>query len=127
MFTLAFARLNFYTDCLPMLLTTGFSFLGMGTLAGHYCNEHNCENLDELNKLMDKMTSKLTSNPGSHKEESTVIAMLKGLANIHHLSDSILDKLASMATDKKAPSRLRAAVFETFLADPCKAKVSLMK
>lgn len=53
-----------------------------------------------------------------------MIAMLKGLANIHHLSDKILDKLVSVASDKKAPTRLRVAALETFLTDACKSKVS---
>lgn len=44
------------------------AYLGLGTLAGHYCNEHDCEHVDELNKLMEKMTSKLTSNLKTYEE-----------------------------------------------------------
>lgn len=96
---------------------------GIGALAGHYCDEHSCENLDELNKLMQKMASKLNSNPKSHNEENKVIGILKGLANIRHLSDNILDKLVQIASDKKAPARFRVTALETFLADSCKGKL----
>lgn len=92
-------------------------------MAGHYCDEHDCENLDELNKLMQKLSSKLTSNPKSHSEENKAVAILKGLANIRHLSDNILDKLVQVASDKKAPARLRVVALETFVADSCKSKL----
>lgn len=99
------------------------AYLAIGTLAGHYCKEHACEALPELKDLTTAMAGKIKANPASHQEENVVIAIMKGLANMHHLSDSVVDTLITVASDKKAPNRLRVVALETFQADACKGKL----
>lgn len=131
---LVYLSLSFVRHATPASLTAAASlidqpdlpreaYLGMGTLAGHYCNEHDCENVKELKTLMEKMASKITENPKTHKEENTIISLLKGMANIHHLDDSVIDKLSAVANNKKIPTRVRVAALETFQADACKSKL----
>lgn len=100
------------------------AYLGIGNLAGRYCSEHSCNNVEELNKLIAKLAGKLSAQPADAKAENEVIAALKSLANIHHLSDAVAEKLVSIMNDKKAPSRVRVAALETAASDACKPKVS---
>lgn len=100
------------------------AYLGIGNLAGRYCSEHTCNNVDELNKLIAKLAGKLNAQPADRKTENEVIAALKSLANIHHLSDAVAEKLIPIMNEKKAPSRLRVAALETAASDACKSKVN---
>ncbi|KAL3271520.1 hypothetical protein HHI36_021999 [Cryptolaemus montrouzieri] len=100
------------------------AFLGVGALAGRYCANHNCENVDVINKLVQKLLSKLGDlKAANRKEESDMIYVLKGLTNVGYLNDAILSKLVSLAEDRKQPIRLRVATLEAFLAAPCKDKL----
>lgn len=98
--------------------------MGVGTLAGRYCRQHSCKNLDSLNKLTQKLLSKIGDGKATNRQqENEIIYALKALANINYLSDSILAKIIHIAQDQKAPTRLRVAALETYLADPCKDKL----
>lgn len=100
------------------------AFLGIGTLAGRFCKEHSCKNVDDLNKLIQKLISKLGDGKAANRqEENEIIYSLKAIANIRHLSDSLVSKVVAIAQDNKQPSRLRVTALETYLADPCKDKV----
>ncbi|GLV37036.1 apolipophorin [Carabus blaptoides fortunei] len=98
------------------------AFLGIGTLAGRFCREHSCDNVAELNKLMDKLITKLVPHPANRKAENEAIAVLKALGNVHHLNEHAVDKIIQIANDKKAPTRLRVAALEAAQNDACKAK-----
>lgn len=50
--------------------------------------------------------------------------MLKGIRNIRHLEDSLVEKLAHCANDNNVKPRVKAAVFEAFQADACAPKVT---
>lgn len=100
------------------------AYLGVGTLAGRYCRVHSCKNLDSLNKLTQKLLSKIGDGKAANRQqENEIIYALKSLANINYLSDAILTKIIHIAQDQKAPTRLRVAALEAYLADPCKEKL----
>lgn len=52
-----------------------------------------------------------------------VVAALKGIRNIRHLEDSIIEKVVHCAADNAVKARVRVAALEAFRADPCSAKV----
>lgn len=100
------------------------AYLGVGTLAGRYCRQHSCKNLDSLNKLTQKLLVKIGDGKAANRQqENDIIYALKALANINYLSDSILAKIIHIAQDQKAPTRLRVAALEAYQADPCKDKL----
>lgn len=49
---------------------------------------------------------------------------MKGIRNIRHLEDVLIDKVVHCAVDNNVKARVRAAALEAFQADPCSAKVS---
>lgn len=55
-----------------------------------------------------------------------MVAVLKGIRNIRHLEDNLIDKVARCANDNNAKARVRVAALEAFGADPCDAKVGLI-
>lgn len=100
------------------------AYLGIGNLAGRFCQQHSCKNVDAVNKLTQTLIQKLGNGKASNKEqENQIIYVLKALANFHYLSDSSLQKITAIAQDKNAPNRLRVAALETYLADACKDKL----
>ncbi|CAH2098987.1 unnamed protein product [Euphydryas editha] len=101
-------------------------YLGVGALAGTYCRDHNCH--DEKNEgivaLSKKLGAKLQNcKPKSKVEEDSVVAVLKGIRNIRHLEDNLIDKLVHCANDNNVKARVRVAALEAFQADPCSAKI----
>lgn len=52
-----------------------------------------------------------------------MVAVLKGIRNIRHLEDVLIDKVVHCAVDNNVKARVRAAALEAFQADPCSAKV----
>lgn len=100
------------------------AYLGVGTLAGRYCRQHSCKNLDSLNKLTQKLITKIGDGKANNRQqENEIIYALKALTNINYLSDAIVAKIIHIAQDQKAPTRLRVAALETYQADPCKEKL----
>lgn len=100
------------------------AYLGVGTLARRYCRQHPCKNVEQLNKLIQKLASKLgDGKAGNRKQEEEIVSVLKAIGNIHSLNDAILGKLTGIAQDKKQPARVRVAALETYLADACKDKL----
>lgn len=98
--------------------------MGVGTLAGRFCKEHSCKNVDELNKLSQKFLSKLGDGKGANRQqENEIIYVLKALGNINFLNDAVVGKVIAIARNNKAPNRLRAAALETYLADACNDKL----
>lgn len=64
--------------------------------------------------------SRATNN---HNIFVQVIAVLKGIRNIRHLEDNLVDKLVRCANDNSAKARVRVAAIEAIGADPCATKV----
>ncbi|KAH9637818.1 hypothetical protein HF086_017596 [Spodoptera exigua] len=54
---------------------------------------------------------------------AAVVAILKGIRNIRHLEDSLIDKLAHCVSDNNVKARVKAAALEAFQADPCASKL----
>ena len=52
-----------------------------------------------------------------------IVAILKGIRNIRHLEDSLVDKLVHCVQDANVKPRVKAAALEAFQADACSAKV----
>ncbi|KAJ8707317.1 hypothetical protein PYW08_010569 [Mythimna loreyi] len=101
-------------------------YLGVGALAGAYCREHECHRTrnDGIVALSNKLAAKLQfCRPKTKVEEDNVVAVLKGIRNIRHLEDSLVDKLVKCAQDVNVKSRVKAAALEAFQADPCSAKL----
>ncbi|KAK9874207.1 hypothetical protein WA026_002563 [Henosepilachna vigintioctopunctata] len=100
------------------------AFLGIGSLAGRYCDKHSCEDVSAVKNIIQKFLSKLGDlKAANRKEETDMIYVLKGLTNIGYLNDDIDSKLVSLAEDKKQPARLRVATLEAFQAAPCRDKL----
>ncbi|XP_022837131.1 apolipophorins isoform X2 [Spodoptera litura] len=110
-------------------------YLGVGALAGAFCREHQCHHTknDGIVALSNKLGAKLQNcRPKSKVEEDNVVAVLKGIRNIRHLEDSLIDKLAHCVSDNNVKARVKAAALEAFQADPCagklkKAAIDIMK
>ncbi|CAK1546590.1 unnamed protein product [Leptosia nina] len=101
-------------------------YLGVGALAGAYCRAHNCHSAktEGIITLSKKFAAKLQNcKPKSKVEEDNVIAVLKGIRNIRHLEDSLVDKLVHCANDNGIKARVKVAALEAFQADPCAAKI----
>ncbi|XP_044764136.1 apolipophorins-like [Coccinella septempunctata] len=115
------ASIKTATDLLNRANLPREAYLGIGALAGRYCAHHSCENVDAINRIIQKFLSKLGDlKAANRKEESDMIFVLKGLTNVGYLNDAILSKLVSLAEDKNQPIRLRVATLEAFTASPCK-------
>lgn len=100
------------------------AYLGIGRLAGQFCRQHSCENNDAVNKIIQTFASKLANTkPTDREQENEIIYVLKALKNVQYLPSNILNKVTSIAQDKKAPNRLRVAALETYLANPCEDKL----
>lgn len=56
-----------------------------------------------------------------------VVAVLKGIRNIRHLEDSLIDKLVKCAQDASVKPRVKAAALEAYQADPCASKVKYQR
>ncbi|XP_045779870.1 apolipophorins [Maniola jurtina] len=101
-------------------------YLGVGALAGTYCRDHNChsEKADGIVALSKKLAGKLQNcKPKTKLEEDNVVAVLKGIRNIGHLEDALIDKLVHCAADNNVKARVRVAALEAFQADSCSSKV----
>ncbi|XP_041983389.1 apolipophorins [Aricia agestis] len=101
-------------------------YLGVGALAGIYCRDHHChhEKNEGITALSKKFAAKLGNcKPKTKTEEDTVVAVLKGIRNIRHLEDSLIDKLVHCANDNGVKARVRVNALEAFLADPCSTKI----
>ncbi|VVC87559.1 unnamed protein product [Leptidea sinapis] len=101
-------------------------YLGVGALAGAYCKAHECHSskTEGIIALSKKFAAKLQNCKSKTKtEEDYIIAVLKGIRNIRHLEDSLVDKLTHCANDNGVKARVRVAALEAFQADPCSAKI----
>lgn len=101
-------------------------YLGIGALAGVFCREHECHKVknDGVTALSQKFAAKLQNcRPKSKVDEDTVVAILKGIRNIRHLEDNLVEKLAHCALDNNVKPRVKAAVLEAFQADACAPKL----
>ncbi|XP_047037209.1 apolipophorins isoform X1 [Helicoverpa zea] len=101
-------------------------YLGVGALAGAFCREHECHHTknDGIVAVSQKLGAKLQNcRPKTKLEEDNVVAVLKGIRNIRHLEDSLVDKLAHCVADNNVKARVKAAALEAFQADGCAAKL----
>ncbi|XP_053619006.1 apolipophorins isoform X2 [Plodia interpunctella] len=100
-------------------------YLGVGALAGAYCRDHNCheDKPEGVVALSNKLAGKLNCKPKTKVDEDLVVAVLKGIRNIRHLEDNLVEKVARCANDNGVKSRVRVAALEAFHADPCTAKL----
>ncbi|XP_044260123.1 apolipophorins [Tribolium madens] len=99
------------------------AYLGVGNLAGRFCRQHRCEHVEGVKKLTQKLVQKLGKQPTNRQDENDLVYVLKALGNFHHLCDEVLEKITSLAQNKKHPNRVRVTALETYLADPCKDKL----
>ncbi|CAH0599019.1 unnamed protein product [Chrysodeixis includens] len=101
-------------------------YLGVGALAGAFCREHQCHHVknDGIVALSNKLASKLQGcRPKTKVDEDNVVAVLKGIRNVRHLEDSLIDKLVHCAADNNVKPRVKAAALEAFQADACASKL----
>ncbi|CAG9770462.1 unnamed protein product [Ceutorhynchus assimilis] len=99
------------------------AYLGIGNLAGRFCQQHDCENNAEIKALTNKLLSKIGAKLADKDQENDAIFALKALANFRHFNDNVIPKLISVAQNKNLPNRVRVAALEAFLADACKDKL----
>lgn len=114
------------SDLLDTPLQSAELFLGVGAIAGRYCRDHNCHvsKSDGIAAISQKLIAKTQNcKPKKKIDEDMVVAALKGIRNIHHLEDSVIEKLLRCANDNNVKSRVRVAAIEAFSADPCATKL----
>ncbi|XP_046492116.1 apolipophorins [Neodiprion pinetum] len=90
-------------------------YLGIGSVIGKYCQEHDCENKPEINAALAAFSSKLTKAT-TRQQENVVISVLKGLGNARYLDHATMTKIASIAVDKTVHNRVRVAAIEALPA-----------
>ncbi|KAL4704767.1 hypothetical protein ACJJTC_016888 [Scirpophaga incertulas] len=100
-------------------------YVGLGALAGAYCREHDCHHghASGVADLSQKLGAKLNCKAKGKPAEDEAVFILKGIRNIRHLEDSLIEKVVRCAVDSGVKSRVRVAALEAFQADPCSAKV----
>ncbi|CAB3232890.1 unnamed protein product [Arctia plantaginis] len=101
-------------------------FIGVGALAGIFCREHQCHRVknDGVTALSQKFAAKLQNcRPKNKFDEDNVVAVLKGIRNIRHLEDNLIEKLTHCALDNNVKPRVKAAALEAFQADACAPKL----
>ncbi|XP_050302966.1 apolipophorins [Anthonomus grandis grandis] len=99
------------------------AYLGIGNLAGKFCQQHDCSDNAEIKTLTSKLLAKIGTKPTNREQENDAVFALKALANFHHLNENVIPKLTGLAQNKNIPNRVRVAALETYLADPCKDKL----
>ncbi|KAB0791517.1 hypothetical protein PPYR_03317 [Photinus pyralis] len=97
------------------------AYLGIGTLARRFCGQHSCDKVAAVGQLVEKLVAKLgTGKPRARKDENEMINALKALSNMGVITDTAIPKVTAIAQDKKAPSRLRVAALQAYMANACK-------
>ncbi|XP_066149050.1 apolipophorins isoform X2 [Euwallacea fornicatus] len=99
------------------------AYLGIGNLAGRFCQQHSCENNAELKALTAKLLSKISPKLTTREQENDAVFALKALANIKQLNDAVIAKVTALAQNKNLANRIRVAALEAYLADSCKEKL----
>ncbi|XP_063834944.1 apolipophorins isoform X2 [Ostrinia nubilalis] len=100
-------------------------YIGLGALAGVYCRNHDCHSgkSSGVAELSQKFGAKLNCRAKDKAAEDEAVFILKGIRNIRHLEDSLIDKVVRCASDAGVKPRVRVAALEAYLADPCSAKL----
>ncbi|RVE54932.1 hypothetical protein evm_000299 [Chilo suppressalis] len=100
-------------------------YIGLGALAGVYCREHNCHGggASGVADLSQKFGAKLNCRAKGKSAEDEAVFILKGIRNIRHLEDSLIDKVIRCANDPGVKQRVRVAALEAYTADPCSSKI----
>ncbi|KAG4078631.1 hypothetical protein HA402_015221 [Bradysia odoriphaga] len=97
-------------------------YLSIGSLLNKYCRKYGCK-ATETKNIFDKFIRKLNQcKANTREEETTIIAVLKGIRNTNHLSPPIINQLVQCTNDKKS-SRIRVAALQTFTAAACDSNV----
>ncbi|XP_046751140.1 apolipophorins [Diprion similis] len=91
------------------------AYLGIGSVIGKYCQEHNCEDKPEINAALAVFSSKL-KKATTRQQENVVISVLKGLGNARYLDQATMSKIAGIAVDKSVHNRVRVAAIEALPA-----------
>lgn len=81
------------------------AYLGIGNLAGRFCQQHSCENVAEIKALTAKLLTKIGAKLANKEQENNAVYALKALANIRHVEDSVVAKIIALAQNKNLPSR----------------------
>ncbi|XP_008560242.1 apolipophorins [Microplitis demolitor] len=93
------------------------AYLGIGRVIGKYCQEHDCENADEVKAALAKIATKLSNpKPDNRDQETIIIAALKALRNAKYLDDPTIDKIMGIVNDKTVHPRVRVAAIEALTA-----------
>ncbi|XP_075230090.1 retinoid- and fatty-acid binding glycoprotein apolipophorin [Lycorma delicatula] len=100
-------------------------YFGVGSLLGRYCSQHDCSNDAVFEEAVTKLAQPLFAGckVDSREKEIKVIASLKGLHNVHFLTNNIVEKLSQCAADKTVKTKIRVAALETFQSDASKHKL----
>ena len=97
-------------------------YLGIGQIIGKFCDEHDCSSVPEVKAALGKILAKVGNGKYETREkENTAIMALKALGNARYHDDATMEKIATIASDKKASNRVRVAAIEA-LPSTCSAK-----
>lgn len=68
---------------------------------------------------MTALQSKLNAKPANRDAENVVLSALKAIRNAGYVNNPLVGKIIELAQDKQAPSRIRVAALEAYLASAC--------
>ncbi|XP_019888404.1 apolipophorins [Ooceraea biroi] len=89
-------------------------YLGVGHIIGKYCEQHTCENVQEVKQAIQKIREKVGNGKAKTREqENLIVTALKTLGNTRFLDEPTLQKLAGIVEDKNVRNRVRVAAIET--------------
>lgn len=97
-------------------------YLSLGGLLNKYCRKYGCK-ATETKNIFDKFIRKLNQcKANTREEETTVVAVLKGIRNTNYLSPPIINQLIQCTNEKKS-DRIRVAALQTFAAASCDSNI----
>lgn len=97
-------------------------YLSLGSLLNKYCRKYGCKAAETKN-IFDKFVRKLNQcKAANREEETTIVAVLKGIRNTNYLSTQIINQLVQCTSEKKS-ARIRVAALQTFTAAACDSNI----
>ncbi|KAL1456907.1 hypothetical protein WDU94_001594, partial [Cyamophila willieti] len=96
-----------------------------GSLANRYFREHSVQGVAQFDTLLQKLTAPLKGGCAGkgHKETDKILASLRGLANVKHLTTEAAELVGKCFSDPNASAKLRAAALDTFQTDAGKPEL----
>lgn len=99
------------------------AYLSIGHIVNKYCYAHDCE-ANDVKAISEKFVARLgdCKPSASRADEDMTVAVLKGIRNMQHLVNPVLERVLQ-CTNEKATTRVRVTALQALAANPCHQKV----